>query len=354
MSLHVGIIGAGIIGLSCAYELLQNGYEVTIFDDDDPAQASRAALGLSVIKGNFYARDELFALKSLGHKTFIRWVEGIAQTSGTSNAVLLNSGLTEKFLSQGDFQTQSERAFHGEFTALHQMSSSSAHACWNDCSYARHFPSDAHAHVPSLLNALKKVVLKSGTWERTTVRRFSEHSAVSVQAHDRELRFDRLIVAAGAKTGELLMQSGYASPPFQAVPGHSMSVENENMDDPKLTQVSKFAISTFATDSRIGSRTFDGETINRAEAEEAQRLFAVDESRVQWLYGVRTRQYNRLPYVQGVELDTGSRSRKVLVASGMYRNGFQFASLVSRFALNFVKSAAGNPLTFSAEALRQL
>lgn len=46
-SAHVAILGAGIIGLACAWELVQRGAHVTIYDTQTPGRgASWAAAGM--------------------------------------------------------------------------------------------------------------------------------------------------------------------------------------------------------------------------------------------------------------------------------------------------------------------
>ena len=54
---HVGIMGGGLAGTFLAAHLLDKGCQVTLFDDEDPAGASRVAAGLfNVITGRFGAK----------------------------------------------------------------------------------------------------------------------------------------------------------------------------------------------------------------------------------------------------------------------------------------------------------
>ncbi len=40
------IIGSGLVGLSTAYELKKNGFDITIIDDEKPGQATKSAGGI--------------------------------------------------------------------------------------------------------------------------------------------------------------------------------------------------------------------------------------------------------------------------------------------------------------------
>jgi|GEM_PF-1929753 len=355
MTLHVGIVGAGIIGLTCAYELAKQGYKITVFDNDGPHQASKAALGLSVVKGNFFPRDELFSLKMTGHKRFVNWLHSLATISGIDQNSLVQSGLREWFITPSDFQIESERAFHGEFTALHRFKLNNQAGVTHLSDLVRTYPDDAHANVPLLLTAMKTFVSKHGKIVKATVLRLEEEREVKVLTEDGDTKCDRVIVAAGIGVSEILKNSRFRVPEFELVPGSSAHFYDAANDVNDFQLVSKYTYSTFGHETRVGSRLFDGESFAKDVQERKIKLANHNAKDISWQYGIRVKQKSRLPFVNAAETQAQKISRKILIATAMYRNGFQLASLVAQFCHNFVRHGLnGQPMEFSAEYFSRL
>lgn len=115
----VTIVGRGIIGLTLAYEFLNNGYSVEVVAPlHRNGEASKIASGIIASKGLFYGRDNLFAAKLHGKKLFIEFVKGLAAKTQTDPKTLFTEGVYEPFESYQEFQRVSERIYHGEFKGL--------------------------------------------------------------------------------------------------------------------------------------------------------------------------------------------------------------------------------------------
>jgi glycine oxidase len=88
----VAIVGAGLIGLSIAYELAQRGAVVTVYDRDEPARAaSWAGAGMLAPFSESIEDADMLALCRASLDAYPAYVEGLAQRSGV-DALLLRDG----------------------------------------------------------------------------------------------------------------------------------------------------------------------------------------------------------------------------------------------------------------------
>ncbi|MFJ2620608.1 glycine oxidase ThiO [Glutamicibacter sp. NPDC087344] len=93
-SLHVAIIGAGIIGLSTAFELRSRGCQVTVIDPDPGQGASRAAAGmLAPAAETTWGHGILHELLGRSNQDYPGFVQRIEQATGRRPAYLQNSTL---------------------------------------------------------------------------------------------------------------------------------------------------------------------------------------------------------------------------------------------------------------------
>lgn len=93
-SLHVAIIGAGIIGLSTAFELRSRGCEVTVIDPDPGQGASRAAAGmLAPAAETTWGHGILHELLGASNQAYPDFVQRIEQATGRRPDYLQNATL---------------------------------------------------------------------------------------------------------------------------------------------------------------------------------------------------------------------------------------------------------------------
>ncbi|WP_157805080.1 glycine oxidase ThiO [Mumia flava] len=78
----VAVVGAGIVGLSCAWRLAEHGHDVTMFDPAPGQGASWAAAGMLAPGGEAWFGEE--ALLALGTSSLRRWPRFAADLGRTS------------------------------------------------------------------------------------------------------------------------------------------------------------------------------------------------------------------------------------------------------------------------------
>jgi len=214
----VHIIGAGVIGLACAWRLSRRGWQVTVFDRREALhEASWAAAGMLAPGGEIDSDTTLakMALRSLSlYPEFIRDLEeesGVSVEYRQCGAIDVafdeaqNRALTEKAARQAQMGIVSEPCLYRGLPA-------------------RHYPGDAVVDPLSINDALLAVCRQRGIAIR-------EHEPVTgIVANGCGLRTargeyvsDRVLIAAGAWSS--LLSAGL--PRSYPVRGHLLSFEME-------------------------------------------------------------------------------------------------------------------------------
>jgi glycine/D-amino acid oxidase-like deaminating enzyme len=111
------VIGAGLSGLTAAVELSRRGMNTAIiYNQDDLHDATKAAHGISTIKGILESDAELFGLKLDGHRGFSDWLAGVESMIGRSRpeAAWL-TGVEESFQTYEYFRKEFGRIYRKDF-----------------------------------------------------------------------------------------------------------------------------------------------------------------------------------------------------------------------------------------------
>lgn len=81
--MRIAVIGAGVIGLACAYELIRGGHAVTVFDAHPAQGATHAAAGMLSPAGEaWYGEDELLRLGLASAALWSDYAAGLTARSG--------------------------------------------------------------------------------------------------------------------------------------------------------------------------------------------------------------------------------------------------------------------------------
>jgi len=204
---HVAIIGAGVIGLSCALEIRRRGFEVTVVEQGTRAgEATWAAAG--VVAPHHYGATPgpLYELLRRSRGLYPAFVQSLSRRSldwhenGTV-AVARTEAESEElearvhWLNDADYSGQLlTRAALSELEPL----------CDGDFESAAFFPGDAHVDPRQLGLALKETVLQAGVQIcfGSSVERIetigSAVSGLSLSGDDHVLPAEAVVLAAGA------------------------------------------------------------------------------------------------------------------------------------------------------------
>jgi len=81
--LRIAVVGAGMVGLACAHELIRGGHAVTVFDADPAQGATRAAAGMLSPAGEaWHGEEDLLALGLASAALWPDFAAGSAARSG--------------------------------------------------------------------------------------------------------------------------------------------------------------------------------------------------------------------------------------------------------------------------------
>ena len=236
--LRVAIIGGGVIGLSIAWTLAQDGYAVEIHDDQPGLGASYAAAGmLAPISEASYQEPELLALGLASLQAWPEFAARLTQASGVDVGLRAEGSLLVGFDTDdavGLARTADMLAHHG----LEQRMLSSREARTLEPALsprarsALHVPGDPSVDNRWVMHALlvaaeragvqfhrQRVGLVTVDGRSVGVRRVDvESNSTSAPVHEADL----VILAAGAGSAQVPGLRDDARPPVRAVKGQSV------------------------------------------------------------------------------------------------------------------------------------
>lgn len=225
MGEHIIIMGGGVVGLSCAFEALNRGFQVSVIESGScGGQASGAAAGmLAPYSENSEFPDDFFRLCVASLTLYPEWQQAVKQVSGEDFAYV-NSGslyavyheadltaLTQRRNWQNEFGARAEIVMQRELRQLEPHLSERVYA-------ALYSPAESHVHAPDYVRALQLACQKLGA-------QIYEHageakpelaaSGVRVICQDgRQVEGERLVVCTGAWSGLLEQELGLRIPVF--------------------------------------------------------------------------------------------------------------------------------------------
>lgn len=215
--MKVGIIGAGIIGLSIADELLRKGEDVTLFDPGLPGgEASGAAAGMLAPQLEAKGAGPFLSLCVRSRELYPEWQARLAQESGLDphyrRCGALKVAMTSQETLELDALVKWQRQVGLSARMLPQLEARHREPSLNpDIRATAYFPDEAQVDSRRLVEALARVVERRGGRRITEAVEAIEESqgrAEAVRTRSGRHAFDELVLCAGAWSGLLSGATG--------------------------------------------------------------------------------------------------------------------------------------------------
>lgn len=215
MTQHVLVLGGGVIGLSCAFELRRRGFAVTVLEQGRcGGQASGAAAGmLAPYSENVEEPDPFFRLCLQSLLLYPEWQRAVKEASGLDFEYSASGSLYVMY-HEADVQAmQTRRLWQDEHGARSELLNASElcklepHIA-SEAIGALRYPGESHVYAPGYVKALEEACRRTGVairdgLERIDVVRWRNGAEVRSEAADATYRGDVLLVANGAWAGLL-------------------------------------------------------------------------------------------------------------------------------------------------------
>lgn len=214
MGERIIIMGGGVIGLACAYEALQRGFDVTIIESTVcGGQASGAAAGmLAPFSENTEFPDDFFRLCVESLKLYPEWQRSVREVSG-DDFEYTQSGSLYAAYHEADLTALKQRQhWQDEFGAKTEIVTGDAlrnlePAISQDVIAALYSPVESHVHAPDYVKALEHACRKLGASIHEqcgeALPELSSEGIRVVCESGLTVEGERLIVCTGAWSGKL-------------------------------------------------------------------------------------------------------------------------------------------------------
>lgn len=231
-SFDVAVIGGGVIGCGCAWELARAGARVIVLERSVPgAEASSAAAGILGAQVEGHGPGPLFDLSLLSRQYYSAWARELARETGI-DIEFRRSGVLRVEKTRASVQRLArERAFQRdagcsvEVLSRAQVASRVPSLSPNAGGLA--FADDARVDPPKLLRALriaaerKGVTFQSGAYVRSVLLESGRAEGVLLDG-GAVMRAGHVLVAAGSWSS---LVEGVPLPPGGVVPARGQIVE---------------------------------------------------------------------------------------------------------------------------------
>jgi glycine oxidase len=344
------IAGAGIMGLSCAWEAAKSGKRVLVFDPSlDSAKASWAAAGILVTRDarTFLSPFREFYVRSI--HLYPAWLKEIEKDSGHS--VPLHQG--------GDYQIYSmdtdsgreqfeakrlqlDREHSRNFTVSEALPDFLKARVGPQNIKTLHFPDEAYVQNRDLLAGLYAACHKTGVTflaEAPSLPMTYQGGFTQLRFSEAELISKQVLLTAGAWTGEILNTIGISAPMIP-VKGQMCRIPKFYVEDCMvhfneaiyLVPRGDTLIVGATTEPGVWKEGFDEVGENYIRTHLSQFLPQVEKTAVESWSGFRPRTQDRLPWMGWIDADRGWA-----VCAGHYKCGISMAPLAGRCLTQMMK-----------------
>lgn len=226
MASHILVLGGGVIGLSCAFELRRRGFAVTVLEQSScGGQASGAAAGmLAPYSENVEEPDAFFRLCLQSLRLYPDWQLAVKEASRLDFEYSATGSLYVMFHDADVQAMQSRRQWqdvHGAASELldaARLRALEPHIA-PEAIGALHYPGESHVYAPDYVKALEEACRRTGVairdrLERIDIVRWQDGAEVRSESRGESYRGDMLLVANGAWAGLLEAVFGIAIPVY--------------------------------------------------------------------------------------------------------------------------------------------
>lgn len=236
--MKVGIIGAGIIGLSIADELLRLGDEVTLFDPGRPgAEASSAAAGMLAPQLEAMGPGPLLDLCLRGRELYVEWQARLAQESAIAldyrQSGALKLAFTPEELAALEDEVSWQRGIGLKAHLLSTAETLARESALNPALLgAAHFPDEAQIDNRRVVDALAIVVDKrGGRLVKQAVEGLLEQQGriTGLRTAVDNCPFDAVVLSAGAWSGLVPGTTGLSEKAVFPVRGQLAALSGEGV-----------------------------------------------------------------------------------------------------------------------------
>ena len=328
------VVGAGIIGLSCAWRLAQRGYSVTVFDSGEAAcEASWAGAGMLAPGGEM---EEPSPLTQMALSSLAQYPEFVAELHDASGISIdyQRCGAIEVALTPAEAEALERRSARQAAVGIH-----SEITTYSGSVSARFYPSDQLVAPRDVTAALQVTCLRAGVEIRTSESVTELRPDGSVTTNFGKYCSDGVLIAAGAWSSALFPNLPLTMP----VRGHLISYEIDRMllrtilrhEGTYLLQRSTGTVIAGSSTEYVGfDRTIDESVVKDIERRASQLLpsLAARSPSARW-NGFRPGVIGDAPVIGRIE------GTSIWTAFGHYRNGILLAPETARVIANMVASA---------------
>lgn len=352
---QAAVIGAGFAGLTTAIELARLNLHpiVVIYDDSDASFASKAAQGVSAIKGILEADAELFALKLAGHRGFDSWLSGLELLLDRERpADAWVSGVSENFRTKKSFFSEFGRIYRRDFIGAKNVTLSFG----DDVEFVRaDYPGDFWVDINYLFSVLTDAALKLGVnFIRGRVVRVEAHpGAANLYLESGQLRARSTIIAAGPGSFSLLAELNTCEfKDFKGVAGLSFSCQTQAPDRCEVKGTSSVVVRSgkafWGSTTESAMAPMVGPDLRRTDSQMEEltakelaikvQLNPADLHRIKANWGIRIRAKDRVPVIKKIH-----ESSNIWINTAYYKSGvilsWMFAERLATQVAHSLKSA---------------
>lgn len=344
------VVGAGILGASCAWRLSQAGLQVLVLDRSAPgSEASQAALGVLTFHGRpDVMPDPLQALSRLSADYYPAILEELREAVG-EQIYFRQEGQLILAIDESDLPELEHTLAVNRQAGVEMEQATVEEALLMEPNLnpeiagALYSPDDAWVDNTALTQAIVRSAQASGArFQRLEVQSFESNAdrALGVRAGGERYEADRIVLAAGCWSGQI-----GGLPPLPVVPrrGQAFSIEGQHfrrvVHSPRGYVVPKGDSQTMlgATVEDVG---FDVSNTPGGISDVARRSFEISPRLRSATYigawaGLRPGTPDDLPII-----GTFEALPNLIVATGHFRNGILLAPVTAEFVRQL---AVGEP-----------
>jgi glycine oxidase len=341
------VLGAGVMGLSVAFEEAARGKRVAVVDPNAFGQkASWAAAGILNTRAGLLGGSPFRSFHLRSVPMYPDWLVRVEAASGIHvpyerggdfQIFLGDDSETRHILHEREDQLYRERA--SGFSRLSEWPEFLKPHGAPGPVHLYHFPGEAYANNRILLEALETALRRMGAalFPETSVREWKREKTSDATEHhlvgpDFDIRTRQVLIAAGAWCNEPLRLLGLSMPLFP-VKGQLALLPNFHGTKTMLHGGERFyliprgdkLIAGATTEPRVWNDGFDA-TGEAHLASQLRKFFpAVKPEWVETWSGLRPRSSDRLPVFGWVDKSAG-----IAIATGLYKSGISLAPLASK------------------------